>query len=470
MKKLIVLLVLLAGAGAAAYSYFGVGKPPDLGEVTRAAVSSGRIVQSVRAVGTLQPTRQVRIGSQVSGTVKSLLVDYNSVVKAGQVIAEVDPAPFEMQVAVQKANIARQETDIERQKVQLANAQTNHSRAQQSYDKGLVSLQALEAAAMQVKALASQIAAAQKMLVQAQAQLTQAELNVSYCTIKSPIDGVVTARFTDVGNALQASVNTPTLFLIAHDLSKLRLQAGVDEADIGRLRPGLPVTFSVDAYRGEPFRGQVEAVRIGAQVQESVVTYPVWIEVDNADLRLRPGMTATLQIIVDEAPEVVRVPNDALKFRPTSEIYTWLQLPPPPVGRPAVRLTAESIADPPVQRVAADKDADEKIDEMFQLAPRRVLTRVVWVYDEKNPDPAQRLRQVTVKTGLTDGAYTQMVSGDLKPGEEVVTGVTPPASYFAQRTSLFGGPQRRGSSMQKGGEVELPTLQRGGPGGGRGGH
>ena len=267
MKKLLVLLVLLAGAAAAAYYYFDVGKPPDRGEVSRAAVSTGPIVQSVRAVGTLQPIRQVRIGSQVSGTVKALYVDFNTVVKAGQVIAEVDPAPFDMQVAVQKANIARQETDIGRQKVQLANAEVNQTRAQQSYDKGLLSLQQLETAALQVKTFASQILSAEKMLVQAQAQLTQAELNVSYCTIRSPINGVVTARFTDVGNALQASVNTPNLFMVAYDLTSLRLQAGVDEADIGRLRPGLPVNFTVDAYRGQPFHGTVEAVRINAQIQ-----------------------------------------------------------------------------------------------------------------------------------------------------------------------------------------------------------
>lgn len=477
MKKILVLLVVLAAAAAGAYYWLGYGRPVDRGEVSRALVSTGTIAHVVRAIGTLQPIRMVQVGSQVSGSVSKLNVDFNSVVKEGDVLAEIDSTPFEVQVAVQEANIARQDTDIARQKTQLENLQRNLERVQAQYDRGLSSAQQLEAATLQVKTLAAQIAAAEKMKVQAQALLQQARLNLAYCIIRAPVDGVVVNRFVDVGQALQASMRSPNLFMIARDLSTLRLQAGVDEADIGRLRPGLPVTFTVDAYRGQIFHGRVDAVRLNAQNQNGVVTYPIWIEVDNADLRLRPNMTANLQIIVDQVDNAVRVPNDALKFRPTGDVYSWLQLPPPPAGRAPVRLTTESVPEkaPGRSRTAAG-DGDVKIDELFQLAPKRVSTSVVWVYEQDHPDPAERLRQVILKTGVSDGTFTEVVSGDIKPGMELVTAVTPPASYFERRTSIFGGPQFRGGGMTPGGEVPLPTLQRGfgreggrGPGGGPGG-
>ena len=360
--------------------------------VTRAPVSRGTITQAVRAIGTLQPIRTVRVGSQVSGTIKALYVDFNSVVKKDQVVAEIDPSLFEVQVAVQEANIARQDTHIARQKTQLANLQINKQRAQAQFDKGLASLQQLENAQLQVRTLQSQISAAEKMKVQTLSQLAQATLNVSYCVIKSPVDGVVVNRFVDIGQAIQANVNSPLLFNIAEELTTLRLQAGVDEADIGRIRPDMDVTFGVDAYRGQTFHGRVDAVRLNAQHQNSVVTYPVWIEVPNADLRLRPNMTANLQIVVESVSEVTRVPVAAIRFRPTSEMYGWLKLPVPPIQ--AARLPEPETV--PVKRVERPSQTDgdnPKIDEFFQPAPKRILTGQVWVYDEASaPRPSACVR------------------------------------------------------------------------------
>src|SRR4029453_2472101 len=333
MKKLLIALVLLSLAGAGTYAYFKYQKTDDKAAVQQSPISTGDIIQQVQATGTLEALRTVQVGSQVSGTVSWLGADFNSIVKEGQVIAKLDPSLLQVQVDVQEANIQRQQGDIEQQKVQLENDQKNLERTQAQSDKGLVSPQQLETAKLQVKTRQANINSAEKQLVQAQAQLNQAKLNVSYCTIKAPIDGVIVDRRVDVGVTVQSSMTTPQFFTIATDLTTLKLSAGVDEADIGYIRRNMPVTFLVDSYPGVNFVGTVDAVRLNATTNQNVVTYPVWITVQNPDLRLRPSMTANLKIIVDRATNVMRVPNQALRFRPTTDIYTWLGMPPPAAGQ-----------------------------------------------------------------------------------------------------------------------------------------
>jgi HlyD family secretion protein len=209
----------------------------------------------------------------------------------------------------------------------------NLERTQAQSDKGLVSPQQLETAKLQVKTRQAAINSSEKQLVQAEAQLNQAKLNVSYCTIKAPIDGVIVDRRVDVGVTVQSSMTTPQFFTIATDLTTLKLSAGVDEADIGYIRRNMEVTFTVDSYPGVNFVGSVDAVRLNATTNQNVVTYPVWITVQNPDLLLRPSMTANLKIIVDRAANVMRVPNQALRFRPTIDIYTWLGMTPPAAGQ-----------------------------------------------------------------------------------------------------------------------------------------
>ncbi len=251
MKKLLIALILIVLAGAGGYAYLKYGKTEDKASVTQAAIQSGNIVQAVQATGTLEALRTVQVGSQVSGTVKSLYADFNSIVKKDQIIAELDPSLLQVQVDVQNANISRQEGDIAQQKVNLENDQLTLTRTQAQFDKGLVSPQQLEAAQLAVKSRQANINSLEKQLVQARAQLSQAKLNVSYCTIRSPIDGVVVNRIVDIGTTVQASMTTPQFFTIATDLTTLKLSAGVDEADIGYIRPNMQVTFTVDVVRDQ---------------------------------------------------------------------------------------------------------------------------------------------------------------------------------------------------------------------------
>jgi HlyD family secretion protein len=458
--KKIILLVVLAGAGAFAYYKYQPSDAEDKATITRAPVTTGSINQTVVSIGTLQPIRSTRVGSQVSGRVTAIFADFNSVVKEGDVLATIDSSLFESQVAVQEANIARLDTDLAQQRVTLANDERLLARTKQLFENNLATRQQLETSELQVKQRRTQIAAAEKGRVQAGAQLAQAKLNVEYCTIKAPMDGVIMQRMVDPGSALQASVNSPMLFFMAADLDTLRLQAGVDEADIGRVRPGMPVTFTVESHRGRVFRGTVESVRLNAQNNNAVVTYPVWIEVPNPDMALKPSMTANLQIIIDSAENVTLVPNAALEFRTTSDVYAWLKVPQPQVTT-AVRLAPpEEVAVPftPVSRENA-----KMIDEMFKPFPKLITAGTVWTYDETVADPTQRLKQITVRLGITNGQRTELISGDLKPGMELVTSIEPPPSWYARSFGIFGPQGRRGGGLQKG-EAEGPTrLMRGGP-------
>jgi HlyD family secretion protein len=332
MKKLIGFVVLLALAGGGWWYYIKYGKPPEKATVNYASVSQGTILESVTSTGTLEPERRFDVGSQVSGTVMAIYADYNDIVKKNQLLAEIDPSLLQTQVEIRKAAIARQESDIENQKVQLEDQKKQLERTRNLAEKGLQNTQQLEAAELAVKTRVAQIGSAQKSLVQAQADLAQAEMNVSYTKIKAPDDGVVVERRVDVGQTVQASMTTPQFFILAKPLENLRLTALVDEADIGRIRPGMEVRFTVEAYGQQNFTGYVDAVRLNASVANNVVTYPVWISVPNNDLRLRPSMTASLKIILSTAENVIRVPNSATRFRPNAEIYKALGLEPPAPG------------------------------------------------------------------------------------------------------------------------------------------
>jgi HlyD family secretion protein len=333
MKKIIALLVILALGAAAVYYYYRYGKEPEKPTVVQASISRGDIVDAVKATGTLEALRTVQVGSQVSGTVQNLFgVDFNSIVKKDQIIAQIDPTLLKVQVQIQEANIQQRQADIEQQKVNLESDQTNLRRTRELNTKGLANQQQLEQAELQVKTREAQIETSKRQLLQTQAALDQARLNVEYTTIKSPVDGVVVERRVDVGQTVQSSMNVAQFFVIATDLRKLKLTAGVDEADIGRVQRGQTVEFIVDAYGQTKFIGEVEAVRLNATNQNNVVTYPVWITVENPELKLKPSMTANVSIIVSTAPSVLRVPNQALRFRPNNEIYRALGLEPPAAG------------------------------------------------------------------------------------------------------------------------------------------
>lgn len=572
MKKLVTFIILLAVAGGGAYYYFVYAKPVEKPQVLTAKITQGDIVESVTATGALEPLRRVDVGSQVSGVVQELYVDFNTIVTQGQVLAKIDPTLLEVQVAIQKANIERQMMDIANQEVNLEDVRTQLRRVEQLHAKGLQNDQQLEAAQLAVKQRQAQIESAKKQLVQAQANLQQAELNVQYTTIKSPIDGVVVERKVDRGQTVQASMNTPSFFILATDLRTLKLTAGVDEADIGRIRPGMEVTFTVEAYGMQQFSGTVANVRLNAQNQNNVITYPVWIDVPNPDLKLRPSMTANLKIIISRASNVIRVPNQALRFRPNTEIYTGLGLEPPAAGRgvrppgvggPETRnesggapgqaqpgqqaqgggrrtgggqgaeansdrqagqggtggdrprgdrqnaggsrqggtgfgrqsglanLTPEQLqamrerfgsgrggrggagnngqasqsgrgarSSRPANQAPQTPRTAEKIDDLFAEVQRIISPGSVWTWDEAKKE----LKQTNLRLGVTDNTWSELVSGDVKVGQDVITGVIlPQASRTTTPTGqnpLFGN-QPRGGFPGGGGP--------GGPGGGGGG-
>jgi HlyD family secretion protein len=333
MKKLIGFVILLAAAGGGWWYYIKYGQEPEKATVNYAAVTQGDITEAVTSTGTLEPERRFDVGSQVSGTVQFIYVDYNDIVKKGQLLAKIDPSLLQTQVEIRKAAIARQESDIASQVVQLEDQKRQRDRVRSLFDKGLQNQQQMEASELSVKTREAQIESAKKSLFQATKDLEQAELNVTYTNIIAPDDGVVVERRVDVGQTVQASMTTPQFFVLAKPLQNLRLTAQVDEAEIGRIRPGMEVRFTVEAYGQKPFTGYVDAVRLNAAVANNVVTYPVWIRVPNPNLELRPSMTANLRIIISTADDVLRVPAAAVRFRPNTDIYRGLGLEPPAPGQ-----------------------------------------------------------------------------------------------------------------------------------------
>jgi HlyD family secretion protein len=346
----------------------------------RASVSWGPVTETVKSVGYLEAQRRVNVGSQVSGTVKELYADFNSIVKEGQLLAEIDPSQLEVQVAIQRANIERLGTDIASQEAQLADQRHQFDRTRQLHERGLQTDQQFEAAELALKNRESQIIASKKQLVQAQANLSAAELNLSHTKIYAPIDGVVIMRTVSPGQAVQASMRTPTLFMLCTPLQVLKLTAWVDEANIGRVRPGQEVGFQVGTYGSEMFRGTVDAIRLNAQRLNEIVTYPVWIHVPNDDLRLRPSMTAQVNIYVSQTEEVVLVPNDALRFRPTRAAYLALGgVPPKEDTQRAVDHMGDKVVDPTALRARAVESEAATIDELFAPLPVADSRATVWV-------------------------------------------------------------------------------------------
>lgn len=329
MKKLIGLVIVLiaVGVGAGAF-YMRRGGPEP--KVDTLQITRGDVVDVVPATGILEPVTKVNVGTQVSGIVQELYADYNSIVRRGQVIARLDPSIIQTQIEQRRASVTRAEAEIERLKVNLADSQRKLAQAKLMWDKQLIPRDQLETAEMNVKTLQSQIKSSEAGLVQARADLNTQEVNLKHTVIESPIDGIVISREVEPGQTVAASMNAPTLFVIAADLTKMQVIASIDEADVGRMRPGQPVTFRVDAYPNDTFRGSVEQVRLQPQTVQNVVTYSTVIAVPNQEYKLKPGMTANVQVEIARRSGVLRIPAAALRFRPTTDHFTALNLPVPP--------------------------------------------------------------------------------------------------------------------------------------------
>ncbi|OFW03020.1 MAG: hypothetical protein A3I61_05330 [Acidobacteria bacterium RIFCSPLOWO2_02_FULL_68_18] len=418
MKKLLTTLILLAALAGAGYllSTRYTGSAQTL-QIVTVPVTRGDVVQTIDATGRLEAVRTVQVGTQVSGTIKALHADFNSRVRQGQVVAELEPSLFETQVEQARATVVRLEADAERARVQSQDAQVKLARARDLAARQLVPATDVETAEANARAAEAALKAAQAQVVQAQASLNQARVNLSHTVIRAPIDGVVISRNVDVGQTVAASMQAPTLFQIANDLSRMQVTGNVDEADIGRVRVGQQATFQVDAYPSETFSGGVSQVRLNPVIESNVVSYVTVIDVANTDLRLRPGMTATVVIEVARSADTLRVPAAALRFAPTPEVFASL-------GQPV----REQI---PRQEGSAGGDRP-----------------MVWVLADGRLEPA------AVRPGVTDGANVAVSASVLEEGMQVATGVVQSTQATAApvRSPLlpFGGRGQRGTGAGQG--------------------
>ncbi len=323
MKKTLLILALLA-VGITAYGYLAYDTGEFVPEIRTVQVVEGDILDAVVATGALEAVTTVNVGSQVSGIIQDLRVDYNSIVRRGDVIMRLDPSLFETQVEQARANLIRAEADVERLRVSLDDAGVQLSRLKDLAERELISATELEAAQVEERLAEAQLKSAEAAVTQAAASLNQEEVNLEHTVIRAPIDGIVISRLVDAGQTVAASLQAPELFVIAADLAKMRVIANIDESDVGRVRPNQRVTFTVDAFPGDVFEGTVSQIRLEPIVTQNVVTYATVVDAPNPDLRLKPGMTATITLEVARRENVLRIPASALRFRPTPAMFAAL--------------------------------------------------------------------------------------------------------------------------------------------------
>ncbi len=310
------LALLAAGILVVAASAFFLLRAPADPRYAAVNADRGEIAEVVGATGTVEAVTTVQVGSQVSGTILSLDADFNSVVRRGQVIARLDPSLFQARLGQARANLVSARANAERARAAVTDTQQKLARAEELAVQNLVPQSDLETARANQAAAVAQVKAADAAITQAEASVNQAEVDLDHSIISAPIDGIVIARNVSVGQTVAASFQAPVLFVIANDLSRMRVNASIDEADIGRVRAGQEVTFRVDAYPERKFRGRVEQVRLQPTTVQNVVTYNTIIAVDNPEQKLMPGMTATVSVIVRKVENAVRIPASALRFRP----------------------------------------------------------------------------------------------------------------------------------------------------------
>lgn len=352
--------------GGALYQWSERAEPVHYVTVT---AQKGDVVRSIVATGTVSPVVTVEVGSYVSGRIQSINCDYNTRVKAGQVCARIDPRPYQVAVDAAKANLATARAQLQKDQASLNYVQANYKRDQRLLKRGVVSQDVVDADRSSYQQGLAQVELDKAAIGQREAALAAAQVNLDYTDIVSPVDGVVVSRNVNVGQTVAASFQTPTLFLIAQDLTKMQVDTNVSETDIGAARLGQRATFSVEAYPDRVFEGRVGQIRQAPITVQNVVTYNVVINVDNPELRLLPGMTANVQIIVDERKNVLRVPAQALRFNPGGGLV----------------------------------NSGERQPHLWILAD-------------------QKARQLAVSTGLADGTWTEITSGALTLGQTIIVG------------------------------------------------
>jgi HlyD family secretion protein len=367
MKKIIAGITAAAVCGVAVFLLLGRnGQGP---EFRMEKIERGDIVTTVTATGTVNAVTTVLVGTQVSGTIKHIYVDFNSPVEKGQLIAQIDPALFQAQVDQARANLLSARANVEKAEATLVDVERTRDRSRELFKKDLIARSELDTADTNYLTAKAQVSVAKAQEAQAGAALKNAETNLGYTRIISPVNGIVVSRNVDVGQTVAASFQTPTLFTIAQDLTKMQVDSSVAEADIGRIQIDQPVEFTVDAYPESPFNGRVSEIRNAPITVQNVVTYDVVVKVDNPELKLKPGMTANVSIIVSSKKDILKIPNSALRFRPA---------------------------------------------EQRDMPAKRQKGSGVWVLENGKPS------RIEVTTGISDGSYTELLSGDIGKGQEVI--------------------------------------------------
>jgi len=352
-------------------------------------IESRTLEKFITATGTLNPLTTVQVGTQVSGRIKEIYVDYNSFVKAGELLAEIDPALFQAQVDQARANLSTAQANLVQAKANYENSKKNYERAKELFAKELISRAEIDNAETAFLLDQAKVTVATAQVAQARANLETAETNLKYTKIISPINGIIISRDVDVGQTVVASFQSPTLFQVAEDMTKMQIITNVSEADIGEVKEGQEATFTVDAYPGLIFKGTVSQVRNSPVTVSNVVTYNVIINVDNPELKLKPGMTANVSILVAKRENALSAPNEALRFSPPAQN-----------------------SNQPIRRY--DKPG-------------------VWILEKGKP------KRVEVQLGITDGNWTEIKAGDLKEKDKIIVELV--KDKKANPTTRPGGPR-----------------------------
>ena len=421
-RAILIMCVLAVGLAIGGYVFFN-GERKALVRYRSAAVERGPVISLVTATGTINPVVSVQVGTQVSGMIKSLHADFNSVVKAGDIVAMIDPEPFKARRDQSASNLEMSKANVARARTDLAQRARELDRVKSLVAQQFVSQNDVDVAATNFQAAEAQMSVAGAQVKQSEAALNATELDLKYTVIRSPVNGIVVARNVEVGQTIAASFATPNLFLIALDLTKMQVDTNVSESDIGGIAEGKEATFTVDAYPGYPFSGTIRQVRLAPINVQNVVTYNVVVNVDNQDLRLKPGMTANVSIVVAQRDAVLKVPNAALRFTP------------PTAGA--------------ADHTAGGKPVQGKRAEQTGAASQgtRAPIRTVW-----KQSLSGELDPIHVQTGISDGVATEIVSEELSEGALIIVGIERPKGERggSDLPPGFGSGGQRGSSRNRG--------------------
>ncbi len=421
MQRLgLILGVAVIGLAIGGYVFFN-GERKEPVRYRTAGVERGDVVSVVSATGTINPVVSVQVGTQVSGMIKSLHADFNTEVKAGDTVAIIDPEPFKARREQAASNLEMARSNLARARADLAQRKRERDRIQSLVAEEFVSQNDVDVARTNYESASAQVRVGEAQVRQAEAALNVADLELKYTVIRSPVDGIVVARNVEVGQTVAASFSTPNLFLIALDLTKMQVDTSVSESDIGGMAEGKEATFTVDAYPGVQFAGTIRQVRLAPINVQNVVTYNVVVGVDNQDLRLKPGMTANVSIVVAQKDQVLKVPNAALRFSPPQRDR--------PDGRGREGHGAKTEERTGGGSVGASGETGGQMRKIWKVG------------SDGEPEPS------AVQTGISDGVWTEVTAGPVAEYDTVIVGVETLRSErrAGELPPGFGGSQRRSS-------------------------